>query len=330
MSLPPLWRQIQRENFTDWEKLLSFLELDRSDAEDRIVAKPSFPLNLPRRLAEKIRKGCWSDPILRQFLPLKEELKAHPLFVMDPVADGVARKQPKLLHKYKGRALLICTSACAMHCRYCFRQHFDYDVSDKLFKEELEEIRKETTLSEILLSGGDPLSLSNAQLRHLFQELDKIPHIKRIRLHTRFPMGVPERIDEGFLELLKGSAKQIIFVVHCNHPAELDADIFASLRKIRLLGIPVLTQSVLLRGVNDDAEVLKELFEQLVDEGILPYYLHQLDRVQGAAHFEVSEKEGLELMQKLGTLLPGYAMPKYVKEIGGEPMKTPITSAQGS
>ena len=332
MSLPPLWRQIQRENFTDWEKLLSFLELDCLDAQDRIVAKPSFPLNLPCRLAEKIRKGTWDDPILRQFLPLREELKANPLFVMDPVADGDARKRPKLLHKYRGRALLICTSACAMHCRYCFRQHFDYDVSDKLFKEELEEIRNEPSLSEILLSGGDPLSLSDAHLGHLLGELGKIPHIKRIRFHTRFPMGIPERIDESFLELLKGCSRQIIFVVHCNHPAEFDAEIFESLKKIRLLGIPVLTQSVLLRGVNDDVQILKELFERLVDEGILPYYLHQLDRVQGAAHFEVSEEEGLELMRELGTLLPGYAMPKYVREIAGEPMKTPIetTSGRGS
>ncbi len=330
MSLPPLWRQIQRENFTDWEKLLAYLELDRVEAPSRVVPKPSFPLNVPMRLVEKIDKGKWNDPILLQFLPSTEELKVSPLFVLDPVGDQTSRKKPKLLHKYQGRALLVCTSACAMHCRYCFRQHFDYDASDKLFKEELEEIRNEPSLTEILLSGGDPLSLSNAQLGHLLQELGKIPHLKRIRFHTRFPVGIPERIDEDFLKLLAACPKQIIFVIHCNHPGEFDEEIFRRLKRVGQLGIPLLSQSVLLRGVNDDVATLEKLFLLLVDNGILPYYLHQLDRVQGAAHFEVSEEEGLVLMRELGKRLPGYAIPKYVREIAGEPMKTPITSCRES
>ena len=169
------WRQIQRDNFTDWKKLLCFLEFDLNEAESIVLPNSKFPLNVPRRLAEKIEKGNWNDPVLRQFLPTLEELKPSPLFVMDPVADGSSRKTPKLLHKYHGRALLVCTSACAMHCRYCFRQHFDYETKDKLFQEELVAIRSDPTLTEILLSGGDPLSLSDAQLKYLLDQLDKIP-----------------------------------------------------------------------------------------------------------------------------------------------------------
>lgn len=318
----PLFRKIQRENFTDWKKLLCFLQLE----DKKAIVDPSskFPLNLPLRLAKKITKGDWEDPILRQFLPTIEEQKSSALFVLDPVGDIHSQKTPKLLHKYHGRALLICTGACAMHCRYCFRQHFDYETKDKLFTQELDQIAKEHSLSEILLSGGDPLSLSNAQLAYLLGKLGEIPHLKRIRFHTRFPIGIPERIDTEFLELLGSCSKQILFVIHCNHPNEFDSEIFESLKKVRQLGIPILSQTVLLRGVNDTLDTLEALFMLLVDHGIMPYYLHQLDRVQGAAHFEVSEEKGKELMEQLGTLLPGYAIPKYVREISGQPKKTPI------
>lgn len=319
-----LWRQIQRENFTDWKKLITFLQLDETQAESIVLKRSQFPLNLPKRLVQKVSQGKWNDPVLRQFLPTLEELKPSPLFVLDPVADGASRKKPKLLHKYHGRALLICTSACAMHCRYCFRQHFDYETSDKLFREELAEIANETSLSEVLLSGGDPLSLSDVQLGNLLSALDAIPHIKRIRFHTRFPMGIPERIDPSFLNLLKSCSKQVIFVIHCNHPNEFDEEIFQKLKEIQQLGIPVLSQTVLLRGINDHVETLKELCLLLVDHGVIPYYLHQLDRVQGAAHFEVSEEEGKGLMEELGSLLPGYAIPKYVREVPNQPKKIPI------
>lgn len=319
-----LWRQIQRENFTDWKELLTFLQLDLSTAEAIVSHKSKFSLNLPRRLAQKITKSHWEDPVLLQFLPTLRELEASPLFVIDAVADGASRRTPKLLHKYHGRALLLCTSACAMHCRYCFRQHFDYEASDKLFQEELRAIAAETSLSEILLSGGDPLSLSNLQLGHLLSSLGRIPHLKRIRFHTRFPIGIPERIDTGFLELLAACPKQVVFVIHCNHAQEFDEEIFEQLKRVQQLGIPVLSQSVLLKNINDDVQTLKNLFELLIDHGIIPYYLHQLDRVQGAAHFEVSETEGKHLMDQLGVLLPGYALPRYVREIPHQPHKTPL------
>ncbi len=319
-----LWRQIQRENFTDWKKLLTYLELDLTAAESIVLQSSKFPLNIPKRLAQKIDRGNWEDPILCQFLPTLKEQEPSPLFVLNPIGDEESRKTSKLLHKYHGRALLVCTSACAMHCRFCFRQHFPYETEVKPFDKELEEIAKDPSLNEIILSGGDPLSMSNAQLERLFNDLGAISHLKKIRFHTRFPMGIPERIDEEFLQILKSCPKQVIFIVHCNHPKEFDADVFQSLKKVQKLGIPILTQSVLLKGINDDVATLQELFSLLVDNGILPYYLHQLDRVQGAAHFEVSEAKGLELMQQVATLLPGYALPKYVREIAGEPMKTPV------
>lgn len=317
------WRQIQRNNFTDWKKLLLFLNFNPAK-EQRVLPNSKFPLNLPVRLAEKIQKSHWEDPILRQFLPTVQELEPSPLFMLDPVADGTFRTKPKLLHKYQGRALIVCTSACAMNCRYCFRQHFEYETKDKLFEEEIAAIAKDPSISEVLLSGGDPLSLSDAILEKLLHQLEAIPHVKRIRFHTRFPMGIPERIDASFLRVLSSCKKQILFIIHCNHPSEFDETIFAHLKKVQLLGIPILTQSVLLRGVNDDVDTLKNLFELLVDHGIMPYYLHQLDRVQGAAHFEVPETEGRILMSRLSALLPGYAIPKYVREVAGETSKSAI------
>jgi EF-P beta-lysylation protein EpmB len=323
MSNIPLWRQIQQGNFTDWKKLLCFLNFDNK-AEYNVLTSSKFPLNLPRRLAEKIEKGNWDDPILRQFIPTVQELEPSPLFVLDPVADRSFRSKPKLLYKYRGRALLVCTSVCAMHCRFCFRQHFDYETKDKLFVEEIAAIASESSISEILLSGGDPLSLNDIQLQYLLSELERIPHLKRIRFHTRFPIGIPERIDDSFIRMLATCKKQVIFVIHCNHPQEFDEEIFEHLKKIQQLGIPILTQSVLLRKINDDVRTLKKLFELLIDNGIIPYYLHQLDRVQGAVHFEVPEGEGKLLMDQLGALLPGYAIPKYVREVAHQPGKSAI------
>jgi lysine 2,3-aminomutase len=317
------WRHIQRQNITSWEALTSFLEWD-APLSEQISKNPRFSLNLPLRLAQKISKNTLNDPILRQFLPTPQEEIKSLGFVSDPVGDTPSRKSPKLLHKYQGRALLVTTSACAMHCRYCFRQNFPYETQEKGFAPELELIRQDPSISEILLSGGDPLSLSNDTLRSLLSELATIPHLKRLRFHTRFPIGIPERIDTTFLEILKESPLQIYFVIHCNHANELDTDIFHALKQIQQLGIPVLNQSVLLKDVNDSVDALTTLCQALIDNGILPYYLHQLDRVEGAAHFEVPEAKGKALIQALSAHLPGYAIPKYVREIAGMPSKTPI------
>jgi lysine 2,3-aminomutase len=317
-----MWRDIQRQNFTDWKKLLSFLELDQ--ISDDILKKSPFSLNLPQRLARKIEKGRSDDPLLLQFLPTTRELERNEQFVMDPVGDKGAAKTSKLLHKYQGRALLVMTSACAMHCRFCFRQHYAYEKEQKSFERELDQIAKDSSLSEIILSGGDPLSLSNEVLGALIEKLSAIPHLKRVRWHTRFPIGIPERIDEGFLSILQSSRLQTIFVIHCNHARELDEEIIKALKNIQQLGYPVLCQSVLLKGVNDTITTLQTLFESLVNVGIIPYYLHQLDRVQGAAHFEVPLEEGKKLIEQLRSYLPGYAIPSYVAEIPQEPSKTPL------
>lgn len=326
MPPPSLWRHIQKTNFTDLRKLLLFLDLPIEERIEQLIERPFFTLNLPKRLAEKIKKSSWDDPILRQFLPAKEELILHPLFMKDPVEDAAFCKTPKLLHKYQARALIVTTSACAMHCRYCFRQNFEYETQEKGFQKELIAIQQDPSLKEILLSGGDPLSLSDLQLTFLLQELSKISHLKRIRFHTRFPIGIPERIDDSFLSILKNCTKQIVFVIHCNHSNEFDEEIFKRLKYVQQLGIPVLSQTVLLKGVNDTLYNLKNLFELLIDHGILPYYLHQLDRVQGAAHFEVPESIGLSLMEELARELPGYALPRYVKEISHASYKTPLKS----
>jgi EF-P beta-lysylation protein EpmB len=320
-----IWREIQKKNFRDWRKLSEFLQLNPQQIAE-LLPSTQFPLNLPLRLAEKIAKNTLEDPILKQFVPLKKELQEAPGFQLDPVQDASFRKSSKLLHKYQGRALLVCTSACAMNCRFCFRQNFTYATSPEQvsFTEELSLIRKDSSLTEIILSGGDPLSLSHSTLAHLIHELDAVAHLKKLRFHTRFPIGIPERIDIPFLDLLASTRLQIIFVIHCNHPKELDDDVLAVLKKIQKLGIPVLNQCVLLSGVNDRVQILHDLYEKLTNHGILPYYLHGLDKVKGASHFEVDEETGKALIRVLSSQLPGYAVPKYVKEIPGNTSKTPL------
>lgn len=319
----PLWRKIQKKNFTSLKKLVAFLQLN-SEQEHLLHSAPGFVLNVPLRLAEKMRKGTLNDPLVRQFLPLDLERKSAEGFLQDPVGDEHVRKGGKLLHKYQGRVLLLVSGACAMHCRYCFRQNFPYETSVKNFDFELSEIEKDSSISEVILSGGDPLSVDDRLLSKLFSKFEEIKHLKRVRFHTRFPIGIPERINEDFLSVLKNSPLQTIFVVHINHSQELDKDVLVALKKLQMLGCPVISQSVLLKGVNDTVNALKELFNTLIDNGILPYYLHQLDRVSGAQHFEVPEERGLEILENLRVQLPGYALPQYVREVPGELSKTPI------
>lgn len=321
-SIAP-WRQLLRQNFTNWSQLADFLELGDSQRA-RIIAKPRFPLSLPMRLAEKVQKGTLDDPLLKQFLPTIEEQQTKLGFVRDPVGDGNVRCSAKLLHKYQGRVLLVCTSACAMHCRYCFRQNFPYEVEQKGFDNELALIAADATIHEVILSGGDPLSLSNEVLGDLLRRLEGIPHLTKVRFHTRFPIGIPERIDAEFLEMIQRSPLQVFVVIHANLAIELDDGVMERMVALRHAGAVVLNQAVLLRGVNDSIDALQALCERLVDSGILPYYLHQLDKVEGAAHFEVPEEEGKALVQELAKRLPGYAVPRYAKEIPGERGKTLI------
>jgi len=317
------WRSIQRQNFTKIKDLIDFLELSE-DHKKLVLNASSFPLNIPNRLAKKIKKNTLDDPILKQFVPLIDEKIVDPNFRIDPVNDRSFCKSAKLLKKYKHRALLLCTSACAMHCRYCFRQNFPYEKKTTEFQKEIEIIKKDKTIKEVILSGGDPLSLGNLELRLLLDSINEIEHVKRIRFHTRFIIGIPERIDEYLLESFQKINKQIFFVVHVNHPIELDGDVICHLQQIQKLGIPILTQTVLLKGVNDSLDILKELSEKLVDNGIIPYYLHDLDPVQGATHFNVDEKKGIDLIKSLREEVSGYGVFQYVREIPFKTSKTPL------
>lgn len=308
------WRKIQKQNFKHLRDLSAFLKVELKETG-------SFPLNLPKRLAEKMPKGTLDDPLTRQFVPLPDPPKDPLGFSKDPVQDSSFCKSDKLLQKYEGRALLLTTSACAMHCRYCFRQNFPYAPKTQ-YQEELALIAKDTSLHEVILSGGDPLSLADRDLKALLTSLDQMAHIQLIRFHTRFPIGIPERIDESFLSILAECKTQTVFLIHANHARELDADVLSALKKVQHNGIPVLIQTVLLKGVNDSIEALKELFLTCVTAGIIPYYLHGLDRVEGAAHFEVDPETGRALIHALRSQLPGYAVPRYVQEIPGKTEKT--------
>ncbi|MBS0623025.1 MAG: KamA family radical SAM protein [Verrucomicrobia bacterium] len=304
---------------TSLEVLCTFLNLDLVQRQ-RLVSLPSFPLLLPMRLAQKIQKGTLEDPILKQFVPLQEETLQSVGYSLNPVGDQEAKQTKCLLKKYQQRALLITTGACAMNCRFCFRRSFDYPGRSD-FAKEIALIQTDTSLREIILSGGDPLSLSNKALNRLISQLDQIPHLKRLRFHTRFPLGYPERLDQEFLDILTHTRLQVWFVLHSNHPKELDNEVFSALQR---LPCPKLCQTVLLKGVNDHPDILKELCETLVDHGILPYYLHQLDKVEGAHHFEVEESLGKSLIEHLNQNLSGYAVPRYVKEIAGAGHKITI------
>lgn len=323
MKTPPLWRLVQRQNFTQMGALIQFLNLSL-DNQKELLLNSQFPLNLPRRLAEKIEKNNLQDPIFLQFVPIQKETLKQSGFQLDPVQDVSFSKTKKLLHKYQGRALIITTGACAMHCRFCFRQHFPYETTKTQFETELLYIQNNPSVTEVILSGGDPLSLSDETLGILLQELNKIPHVRRVRFHSRFLIGIPERVDDSFLRTLSEFQKEIIFVLHANHPKEIDADVQSALKKMKEHNVLLLNQSVLLKHVNDRPDLLIALSEKLLETGVLPYYLHQLDPVEGAAHFEVPLTQGKALMKELKKKLPGYGTPRWVREEPGEPSKTAL------
>lgn len=307
-------------NFLSIQKLLDFLAIPE-EKRALVCQNPRFALNVPLRIAEKMEKGNLEDPLFLQFVPLQSEQLASPSFCKDPVLDKQFCKSSKMIQKYAKRVLLVTTGACAMNCRYCFRQNFPYEKKHG-FETELASIAQDDSLIEVILSGGDPLSLPHATLERLLFSLDSIAHLKIIRFHTRFPIGIPERINQELLSVFARIKKQIVFVLHTNHPKELDALIFERLKEIQKLGIPVLTQTVLLKGVNDNTCTLEELFSLITSHGILPYQLHALDKVEGSSHFEVPIEKGKLIMQELIDRLPGYAIPQFVADIPGKKAKT--------
>lgn len=326
-QLVPTWKTCLKQAVRDPAQLLSLLDLPRELLPAAIRAARDFPLFVPLGYVARMRKGQLADPLLRQVLPLAEELNDDVGFEEDPVGDLHAQRAPGMLQKYARRALLITTGACAVHCRYCFRRHFPYDEAPRSLRDwepALDAIAADETLDEVILSGGDPLTLVDTHLAALTARLAAIPHLARLRVHTRLPILIPERVTGELLDWLCGSRLTPIMVVHANHPQEIDGSVEFALCRLVDAGIPVLNQAVLLRGVNDDADTLAELATRLVNLRVMPYYLHQLDRVRGAAHFEVPLERGRELIGELRRRLPGYAVPQYVQEIAGEASKSPL------
>jgi EF-P beta-lysylation protein EpmB len=286
-----------------------------------------FPLLVTESLVRRMRPGDPDDPVLLQVLPTAEEADSPPGFVHDPVGDGPARRAPGMLHKYEGRALLLVSGACAVHCRYCFRRHYPYEADARGFEHyapALLEIARDPSLREVILSGGDPLIRSDAWLARLARALADVPHLNTLRVHTRLPVVLPDRVTDELLGWLAGTRLNPVVVLHVNHANELVGDCVDALARLRRAGVLLLNQAVLLRKVNDSVEALAELSERLFELGVLPYYLHQLDRVAGAAAFEVPEAKGETLVGELRRRLPGYLVPRYVRETPGEPCKTPI------
>jgi EF-P beta-lysylation protein EpmB len=321
------WQQQLAEAFNNIEDLCRYLNLSPNDLPISAAAAENFPLRVPLSFAACIEKGNAHDPLLRQVLPVSEELFAYPGYSNDPVGDLAAATQIGVLHKYHGRVLFIDTGSCAINCRYCFRRNFPYadlQLSKQQEDAAIKSIQNNTSISEVILSGGDPLLLSESRLARLIRQLDGIEHLKRIRIHSRLPIVLPARITEEFINTLTQSAKQIIIVVHCNHANEINDRVIAACNSLKNSGITLFNQSVLVKGVNDDAEVLCELSEQLFSHGIIPYYLHLLDKATGTGHFEVSETEALALMRQVQAALPGYLVPKLVKEQAGATSKQTV------
>lgn len=321
------WRDALRDAVTDPRELIRLLDLDPALLPGARHADSLFPLRVPRGFVNRMRRGDPSDPLLRQVLPLGEESEAPAAFLDDPVGDRRSRGATGLLHKYHGRVLLIGTGTCAVNCRYCFRRHFPYSeetASRARWREAADYIAADPSIREVILSGGDPLLLGTSRLAELTRLLEAIPHVRRLRIHSRVPVVLPERLDGTFLEWLRGTRLQRVLVIHANHAAELDEDVDRALASVAATGTTLLNQAVLLRGVNDSAETLDGLGERLFRAGVLPYYLHLLDRVRGAAHFEVPETEAARIYRALRARASGFLVPRLVREIPGTPYKTPI------
>jgi EF-P beta-lysylation protein EpmB len=314
------WQYELRHAINDPVELLKLLGL--SNSKLKLARHTKFKLKVPRGYVARMRYGDINDPLLKQVLPLIDETENIEGFNLDPVGDLAAEKVPGLLQKYQGRVLLVTTAACAIHCRYCFRQHFDYkSLNINLI---LNEIASDDSISEVILSGGDPLNIIDSRLSELAYSLSKISHLKRLRLHTRLPIVLPERVTDELLNWLTATNLQPIIVVHANHANEIDEQVSLALEKLVNAGITVLNQSVLLRGINDNATDLIELSEKLFSCRILPYYLHLLDKVQGAAHFEVAAETAAQLLKQMRKELPGYLVPRLVREVAGVEFKLPV------
>lgn len=311
------WQKALGDLVTDPRELFELLDLDHGYLADAIAATKLFPLRLPRQFIDRMEPGNISDPLLQQVLPLKAEFIQKPHFTTDPLQESQHNPLPGLLHKYHGRVLLTIAGSCAINCRYCFRRTFNYDQNspgmngwDRI----IDYIKARTEINEVIYSGGDPLIANDNYLSRLTKKLGQIPHLKRLRIHSRLPIVIPERICDDFVAWFASSRLQPILVIHCNHPNEINKSVIEKMQQLKQCGVVLLNQSVLLKGINDDAETLIALSERLFAANVMPYYLHLLDRVSGTTHFEVSEQKAKYLLLQITTKLPGYLVPKLVRE----------------
>lgn len=325
------WQNALVNAITDPQELLELLELDMSLLEPAKKAVKHFSLKVPRSFLARIKKGDPDDPLLKQILPIGAELEEHSAYETDPLKESAANPIPGLLHKYHSRVLLTLMGTCGINCRYCFRRYFPYEKNNpgsQGWDKALDYIANNSTIKEVILSGGDPLVASNSLLDQFSKKLALIPHIKRLRIHSRMPIALPERIDNEFVEWITRLPFKTILVVHTNHPQEIDATVKDAMLRLSKTGITLLNQSVLLKGINDNVETLVQLSETLFDAGIQPYYLHVLDKVQGAAHFDIERKTAQALHWELTQRLSGFLVPQLVSEQAGVPAKLPIPSRE--
>lgn len=319
------WQQVLAEAVRDGNELLRVLQLENTALATQLGGENGFPVLVPRTFLSLMQPGDEHDPLLRQVLGLAEEDRPMPGYVTDPLDEQSANVRPGVVHKYHGRVLLIAAGGCAVNCRYCFRRHFPYAenrVGRKQWQEALAYVAADESISEVILSGGDPLLLDDAALGQLCQQIADIPHVRRLRIHSRVPVVIAQRITEQLVELLAASRLQASLVLHINHPNEISGELALRLDNMRKQGITLLNQTVLLKDVNDDPAVLCQLSQDLFAAGVLPYYLHRLDWVQGAHHFALSQERISELYRHMKEHLPGYLVPKLVCEEAGQPHKT--------
>lgn len=325
----PSWSESLKNAVRSGRKLLDLLKLSPDLAS--AAAEEDFQVFAPLEYIRRMRPGDSEDPLLLQVLATPSEVSSSESLtgngLLDPVGDRSAEVLPGLLRKYHGRALLIASGACAIHCRYCFRRHFPYASAPHnldQWQPVIDHIAQDDSLDEVILSGGDPLMLVDSSLTWMIRQLDKIPHLRRIRIHSRFPVVIPQRVSPDLLTWIRDTRCAIYFVLHINHVQEIDESLARSLTQLRKAGATLLNQSVLLRGINDTTQAQRELCLKLCDLQVLPYYLHQLDPVQGAMHFQVPDSQAAQIVEHLREFLPGYAVPRLVREVAGQPYKVPL------
>lgn len=318
------WQQALAEAVTDPQELLSLLKItDQLKSPTKEIFK-QFPLRVPRGFIARMQAGNLQDPLLKQVLPISAEGDIVPGYSHDPLAELTTNPASGLLHKYQGRVLLTLTGGCAIHCRYCFRRHFPYQDNTpgrSEWQQTLAYVQADPSIKEVILSGGDPLLVTDLALLSLIDKLKLIPHLQRLRIHSRLPIVLPERITTKLIEILTQHQLQTVLVIHCNHPNEINLPVAKALAQLHQAGITLFNQAVLLKGVNDDATTLCELSEKCFAHKVIPYYLHRLDKIHGAAHFDVPLERALEIMKIMQTKLPGFLLPKFVEEVPGAEAK---------